>query len=297
MAGRQKYYAGLFVVFSSPFWLIGSAVAIKAAVFPFASVEVLIYSDFDKSEPEFRNIELSSEFIESVRTGNPDAYIKAEEGETEEAARLLAKWTREHFRHGNNTVIESPQEVLESEGDVEALCSEYAKFYVSSAQALGIEGRVLWMNDHTISELWDEKTNRPFIADTNGNVIFRNDDETLASMTEIIQGRKSLPERFVEDLGESNDPDFSNEGKLSLYVEQNLVLEIEGAHLFDFQKRNWSPGVIIDRLLGGDGVARGRQLRISDATHTGRGAVYFGIGFVLMIFQIIVGATYISKVK
>lgn len=280
---RPGIILGRLLVFTA-FWpFLVAALLIKREVFPFISFETMGAASFDSYKPAFHHIPLDAQFVSAVRSANPEAVSAADKGDTMEAARLLAAFTRSKFRNGSDVVLSSPQQALDAPAPVPALCSEYAKFFVACCEALEIPARVVWMDKHTTSEIWID--GKPAIADANGNLIARGSDGLPCGIADLRDDAKF--EELVPASG-GDDPSFVGKSNANVYRAPQLVAEIEGAHLFDFHRRNYSPTAVVGTLFGSP-IARGHLLRPPSTVYVGRGPFMLLCAIIAAVNQFLVG--------
>jgi len=147
-------------------------------------------------------------------------------------------------------VVHNVDEILESSEKYPAICSGYAKFFASVAQTVGYQSRVVWIDGHTVSEIYFPNYGW-VLVDTIGNIMFQDKNGKYISSLHVVEYFDSVtPKRITSEA-------FSEE--YAVYDKNNLIVVIEGSHLLDFDLRTKSPKVLINYILGKDEVAKGIQ--------------------------------------
>jgi len=106
-------------------------------------------------------------------------------------------------------------------------------------QLLNIPTRVIWMNGHTVNEVWNGK--KWILIDSFGNVRAKGSDNEDLGIHEVIKNYSSA--RFVKVLENDNNlpEQYLDNGyfasERNKYKNQNLLLTISGQDLFTFHIR------------------------------------------------------------
>lgn len=297
----RKGHLGKFVMLAvlPLLWLAVGAVIVKKQHFPFVRFEELPAAQFDRPDPGFRHIPLPEYFVAG---GYPDPWNEArqqaaammEMGDCLEAARVMALFTRERFRNGDAVVLDDWHTAALGRQLLPALCSEYAKFFVVACQNVGLEARVVWMANHTTAEVWCG--GKPIIVDPNGNVVLEGEDGEYLGISDLARGASFTAWQLLPaDAGGGDDPDFLGTESMHVYEQVPLAVEIEGARLFDFHRRNRSPVVLWDYLTGGQPAAHGRVLADGRQVAVGGGRAAVWLCGLLAVVQLLIGVVAVRR--
>ncbi len=248
-----KKYSNLILIIFFVFLInMATLVHIKNTEFPFISFfHKETVNDFNFNELNFK-VSLSQEFKE--RVSNDLGPVLQDKKDVFFISSVLAKYVRSHLFHKSNT-IHNVDEILESPDEHPAICSGYSKFLVSLAQAMGYEARVIWLNGHTVSEIYFPEYGW-VLVDTSGNLIFQDKDGKYVSLLYVVEHFEDvIPKRLVVESQQSN---ISSNGYI-VFDDNDVIVVIEGPRLFDFDIRTKSPKVLINYILGKEDVAQGIQ--------------------------------------
>lgn len=250
---KKTIYLILIILFVCSINII-TLVHIKKTAFPFIALSYKeTVDDFNFSKLNLE-LPLSPEF--KKRAPNELEPFLENEEDVFLISSILAGYVRSHLFHQSNT-INNVDEILESDEEYPAICSGYSKFLVSIAQALGYQARVVWMDGHTVSEIYFPEYGW-VLVDTSGNLIFQDKEAKYLSLLYIVEHFEDVtPKRLAAET--NNDPDYLSSGKHSVYDNNEIVVVIEGPRLLDFFIRTKSPLVLINYILGKEDVAKGVQ--------------------------------------
>lgn len=171
---------------------------------------------------------------------------------------ILAKYVRSHLYQRINTVHDIAK-ILNSSKEYPAICSGYSKVLAYVAQALGFKSRVIWMNGHTVSEVFYPDYGW-VLVDANGNLMFREKKKYISLIDVVVNFNDAVPVRLVAaSCCGNDDPDYLLSNNYTVYRKNNIIVVIEGSRLFDFDIRTKSPIVLLKYILGIDNVAEGIQ--------------------------------------
>ncbi|MBU2544903.1 transglutaminase-like domain-containing protein [Patescibacteria group bacterium] len=228
---------------------------LKNTEFPFITLYYRgTVKDFNYNELNLE-IPLSQEFKEKV-SSDLDPILQDSE-DVFFISFTLTDYVRSHLHsEGSETnVVHNVDEILESSEKYPAICSGYSKFFASVAQALGYQSRVVWINGHTISEIYFPNYGW-VLVDTIGNLMFQDKDGEYVSLLYMVEYFNSaIPKKIIP---EANNNSTSLE-EYSVYNKNNLIIVIEGPHLLDFDIRTKSPKVLVNYVFGREDVAKGIQ--------------------------------------
>jgi len=267
-------------VFLIALFLVLIPIKIKQATFPFVELEIVSADQFN-APPEDQSLDYST-----------IPLVLPDELENKSVAYAL----RHELAHGNEMVFTSPEQAV-SEDEIRVLCSEYSKAAVSVFEARGSTARVVWLSEHTVTELWDEELQKWVLYDTNGNQMYFSEDGEPLGVAELMTDIAAEPEPIVMEESQNfkDDPQF-NETSRRLYQETDVCVVLTGNRLYDFHLRNKDPKIILSFLIGGDPVANGIQI-IPPGKEQIAGSIRFQIRFYFWIIVVLflLGLTSLAK--
>jgi hypothetical protein len=117
-----------------------------------------------------------------------------------------------------------------------SVCSESSKVFVAIMQLMGISARVVWMDGHTVSEVWN--VDHWMMVDTYGNLMARDQNGRFLSVVEITANYDESQFTRVSAVTGKLIPDYLPDGYLNsqenVYRRQSLYFVVDGEHLFSF---------------------------------------------------------------
>lgn len=225
---------------------------LKNTEFPFITLYYReTIQDFNYNELDLK-IPLSEEFKEKVSNDlNP---ILQDNKDVFFVSSVLTDYVRSRLFDESN-VVHNVDEILESTKKYPAICSGYAKFFTSVAQALEYQSRVVWIDGHTISEIYFPDYGW-VLVDTIGNLMFHDKNGKYVGLLYVVEYFDSIiPERIISE----SDNDNIALKEYDVYEKNELIVVIEGPHLLDFDIRTKSPKILINYIFGEEDVAKGIQ--------------------------------------
>jgi len=231
-----------------------SLISIKETEFPFITMSYKYNVDDFNSNELNSDLPLDKEFKEKVSEElNP---ILKNQKDVFFVSSVLAEYVRSHLFHKSN-VIHDVNNILESPEEYPAICSGYSGFLAALAQSLGYKARVVWLNGHTVSEIYFPDYGW-VLVDTSGNLIFQDKNGKYLSLLDVVENFDEVnPLRLASQT--NNDHDGLSSGGYFNYKDNDIIVVIEGPRIFDFDIRTKSPKVLINYILGRQDVARGVQ--------------------------------------
>ena len=251
---KKLIYLFIIVIFVSLINIL-TLIYIKETEFPFIA---LFYKETAGSF-NYNNLDLempiSREFKQKV-SDDLGLVLENKKDDIFFVSSILAEYVRSHLFHKSN-IIDNVDKILESQEEYPAICSGYAQFLASIAQALGYQARVIWLDGHTVSEIYFSDYGWVLI-DTSGNLIFQDKDGNYVSLLYVVEHFEDVtPKRIA--VRTENDPDALSSGNPAVFNKNKIIVVIEGPRLFDFFVRTKSPSVLINYILGREDVAKGIQ--------------------------------------
>jgi hypothetical protein len=169
----------------------------------------------------------------------------------------LTKFVRKKMYHQKN-IISSLDQFVQS-GKVAGICSGYSKFFACLCQALGYQARVIWLQNHTVSEVYFPDQGWVMV-DTYGNVIFKNEQGKLCSLIEIyLKGPGGMKAQRIVSSDADDDLDYLISGTLQAFYDSENIITLRGRHLFDFAYRSKCPQNIFNYFFFNHPIAVGLQ--------------------------------------
>lgn len=122
------------------------------------------------------------------------------------------------------------EDFLSTDPRFKHICSEAAKLTVAYAQALGYNGRVIWMDGHTVSEIYNPDQGW-VLVDSYGNVMFY-DDEGPAALLDIVSHYEQYEPKTIVTPRYPQNTDYLSSGYLDqeshVFNDQWLFVTLDG---------------------------------------------------------------------
>ena len=243
--------------------------------FPFFHVEYSSKKEWDRLTTNVDSNYFKREvFVPTYLKNALDLVKKKSE---EEKIIWATKITREIQRNSFGTEIRDSKTILQNNINLHSVCSESSKIFTTLMNLLDIPSRVIWMNGHTVSEVYVNE--RWVLMDTYGNITAVNKEGNGVGIGDVIMNFKSVQfKQIIDDkvlknkFGAYHPPNFLDARVADRYSEyikqvfehQNLVLAIHSKHLFSFHRKTKEPLTILKSILGvdKDAVGQAEQLII-----------------------------------
>lgn len=264
-------------------------VHVKRTSFPFVTMSYATSAEGFDSKQVDTSVPLSEDFKRRV----------AEDlgGEVEDRSDVLgvssalAAYVRSQLFHEEGHVVRDVQAVLDSSGEDGALCSGYARLLVAAAQSLGYDARVVWMQGHTVSEVYFPDYGW-VLVDSSGNLTFKDREGKCAGLLYVVENPDEAgPLRAADQT--ANDSDYLRSGGQAVYGNNPVLVVIEGPRLFDFDVRTRSPGPVLEYLVLGRPVAAGVQYIAGGRTRLGN---LRRLVLPLLAFDVVIALVFIAQV-
>jgi len=186
---------------------------------------------------------------------------------------VLVKKSREIGFYGSGNKVRSENDILVLDKNYKEICSELSKILFYQLKKDNISSRVVWMNGHTVTEVYHQSTGW-FLVDPYGDIIIKDCQEDLLNLIEI----KNTTCLDVIDL--TPDKDFGVNYKTMNYLtkkknvfkdeNQNLYVVIDENYIFDFHKKtNDIKEVFLFTFSIQNNIGKGEQLLIDDSPKVG----------------------------
>jgi len=191
--------------------------------------------------------------------------------------RYAVDLARQTMRQSKGHKIRTLQTVFSLDTSFMNICSENAKVFVSIMAKWGYTGRVIWMNGHTIAEVWDGT--KWVLVDPHGNVLAKHENGNYLSLIEVNQNFENVEfERASQVMGDGLT-DYLQINYLSnpdnVYKKQNLFFIISAEDLFEFHSASRDVSDILTSLTGSPSVGEGYQLVTGSSEMVGNMSIHF----------------------
>jgi len=193
--------------------------------------------------------------------------------------------TRELAHTSKGDEVRNITEIVRVNERFSRICSENAKVFVALMQAIGYSGRVIWLDGHTVSEIYHPETGW-IMVDPHGNVIFKNKFNEYMSLLAVNKDyQNARPEKVVDSkyLGLSDFMEGNYLTKdINVFKNQTTFVVLDGNSLFSIHKKNRDVGSIFNSVFFGEAsVAEGLQYITVNSKKYGN----FGISFYNRFFD------------
>lgn len=214
-----------------------------ARPFPFLDVTYEHDEAAFNAPPEKLPVSLASGFSRSHdHHGYAARMIELRDASLDEQVRVATEITRSIQLQSKGMQIRRLEEALSLKPEFRAICSEGAKIFTVLMEAAGRPARVIWMQGHTVSEVWNGS--RWLLVDTHGNVMATDRAGAYLSTTEVIKGYHEVRFVRISDIAGAGIEDFTRDGYLdreNAYSAQSLYMVVGGTHLFGFHENTRKP--------------------------------------------------------
>lgn len=225
--------------------------------FPFIEVYYVGYDEFYKS-PDNQN-----RIVENISSDSLISRIKP-----------IVKLSREIVSEGNGSKIRTKDNILGAGKEFKQICSETAKVLFHLFKKQNIPSRVVWMNGHTVTEVFSKATGW-FLVDPYGDIIIKDCKGDLLNLIEI-KGTECLD---VIDLNQDSNLSLPNYLEIDYLnspnnvfrdSDQNLFVVINSENLFDYHSDTKDLSKIFSfAFLFDNQIGSGKQLILEDSKKVG----------------------------
>lgn len=182
-------------------------------------------------------------------------------GNPQQSARTICTAARSIQSASVGSQYRTLDDILSESDQFISICSEYSKIVCVLAQAAGLPARVLWMNRHTVAEVFFPN-NGWALLDAYGNLAFIGKNGRLLSELEY---RKAPDNATISRLDTSsynrNMPDFTPDFDhvAPVFAHNTLYFVLSGDSLFAYPKNHRNPDRIMKSILNIEDLGRGVQ--------------------------------------
>lgn len=204
--------------------------------FPFFKVDYFNKVSKFNSNPsnhiEFYHLEIN-------KVANPLQINLIELDEVKKAKRfqkikIATKLTRQIQEKSVGNDIKVDFNILSNDSSFKEICSESSKIFLYLMHLFGETARVLWLNGHTVTEVWDE--NNWIFVDTSSNTLaFDISQNKYLSFLELLNSNNLIEfEPIIEIRNKLWDFRDSPDRLYEIIEENNLVLVLNNKDVFNF---------------------------------------------------------------
>lgn len=274
--------AGLFIVYAY----------VNVIVRPFPFLNVIYTRDVTafNAPPASHAVNMKMSFQKSDFSGLAPDRLKSLQGQDLlSAIRAATRETRhlQSLRPGEK--IRNAHDIFSSEQGYQSSCSESAKIFTTLMQVIGVPSRVIWMQGHTTSEVWDGDS--WIVVDAHGNMMAQDRRGSYAGLIEVAGDFDAMQlERIVPETasGPSILPNFlTAQGQIKAGVKeafaQNLFVVMDVQDMLSYHENTRDVSKILHAGLvpGSVAVGRGMQLLKPESKKAGN----FGINLYKRFLQ------------
>ena len=250
------------------------------APFPFISIQYKSFSEFN-APPSANHINLKITMDIAQKSKLQKMILNHNinlTGDIFEDITSISRLTRIIMHNSNGNIIRKVNEVASSMKNFKSICSESSKVFITIMDTYGYTGRVIWMNGHTVSEIY-HKGHGWIMVDTYGNLIFKDANGHLQSMLDINKNFEKLTPIHLTERIHDDNPDYFESRfifkKNNTFNNQNLFVVIDNSYLDSFHKKTRSIPDVLKYLLFGKEFARGIQFAKPSEKKVGNVGVEF----------------------
>tara|TARA_Y100000768_G_scaffold384074_1_gene367418 strand:- start:50 stop:898 length:849 start_codon:yes stop_codon:yes gene_type:complete len=204
--------------------------------FPFFKVTYINNKNVFNADPfnysDFYDLKFA-EFVKLLPQ-NKLEIEKLKKATTLEKIIYATELTREIQEKSLGNQIKNYNNILSDDSAFQEICSESSKIFLYLMHTLGERVRVLWLNGHTITEVWDK--NDWIFVDTSSNALaFDKDNEKFSSFLNILKSTSSIEFKpIIETKHKLWDYRDSPTRLHEIIDENNLIVVLSNKNIFDF---------------------------------------------------------------
>ena len=204
--------------------------------FPFFSVDYVNekkeFNSDPLKDPEFYKINISKNT--NLNFDSREEILKIQHSDIFTKIRLATRLTRTIQEGSFGNVIKTYDNILSKNTMFQEICSESSKIFIYIMSALGENVRVLWLNGHTINEVWHN--NSWIFVDASSNTLaYNNKDKKFVSFLDILENSSSIQfKNIIEEKHKlwdyRSDPDKLH----NIINNNNLIMILSNKNIFNF---------------------------------------------------------------
>lgn len=255
---------GLVVLVGASLWASYREIVLKP--FPFFDVEYVSSAEWDEEPKGFFKIPLSGKKSQDLEI----VLKKISEFDSLDLKLQYASSVARKAMHDStgHLLRTKPEDVLSASSSHKNICSESSKIFAVLMQLSNIPSRVVWMNGHTVAEIWDTK--KWILVDAYWNVRAFGENGLPLGVREVIHNFPSVTfAKVVKDSAINSllhsDIDYTSSVE-NVYQKQSLLLIVEGGDLFSIHNMKHDfVGIALSLVdFNGSSVGNARQLVLND---------------------------------
>ena len=203
--------------------------------FPFFKVDYYKVADKFNTDPindlEFYNLPLSTSKLP------PEIHEKIlffQDKSLIDKIRISTQITRSIQEKSLGNIIKNYNQVLNQNDDFSEICSEAAKIFVFLMSSLNVTSRVVWLNGHTVAEVWQK--NQWILVDPSSNTLAIDKfTKNNLSLTEVITLYPDVEFTTINELTDSLwDYRFDAEKLHNILSNIEIIFVMSNEKVFSF---------------------------------------------------------------
>ncbi len=203
--------------------------------FPFFKVEyILSKSKFNQSplkNLDFYEIQITE--YKNILSEN-DNLIKFKDSDFFKKVQYATELTRKIQEKSLGKEIKIYENILSNDILFREICSESSKIFLYIMSLLGENARVIWLNGHTISEVW-HNNNWIFVDTSSNTYAYDTNKKRFVSLLDIFESRSSIEFQAITKNNYKLWDYRYDPSKLHKIIDQNnLVFIISNKNIFNF---------------------------------------------------------------
>jgi len=223
----------------------------------------IIYLPFPFIEMDYLNQENFYKRPENYHYNKPlDSLISNIQSEVLNARKIV------YFGEGN--LVRSKNNINIKDKKFKAICSETSKVLFHNLKLKNISTRVVWMNGHTVTEVYHPETGW-FLVDPYGDIIVQN---CFGKYLNLIQIKKEKCFNIIDitpDTGVGTNYKSINyfNSEENVYKKNDLFVVINEQYLYDFHIETKKFKNILNFVFGKNDIGKGKQMLDEDSKKVG----------------------------
>ena len=148
--------------------------------------------------------------------------------------KLATRLTRTIQEGSLGNVIKTYDNILSKNTMFQEICSESSKIFLYIMSALGENVRVLWLNGHTINEVWHNNS-WIFVDPSSNTLAYNNQDKKFVSFLDILENSSSVQfKNIIEERHKLWDYRSDPEKLHNIIDSNNLIMILSNKNIFNF---------------------------------------------------------------
>ena len=165
-----------------------------------------------------------------------DDLIKYKDSDFFTKVQYATELTRKIQEKSVGNEIKIYENILSDEIYFKEICSESSKIFLFIMSLLGENVRVLWLNGHTISEVW-HNNNWIFVDTSSNTYAYDNEKKRFVSFLDIFESKSSIEFQAITKKNYKLWDYRYDPSKLHEIIDQNnLVFIVSNKNIYNFHK-------------------------------------------------------------